>query len=120
MKKSSKKNRMQAQLLCIATGLLIFSCTGIESNNDPVETKVSYPPPVIVLLDTCPQPKITRLKDAPSPVVLPVLKNSGLSYTFTARGGEKIRLSPPNISKVASPEAQFVNFNTEPGLAIPE
>ena len=74
--------------------------------------------PKIVLLDTCPPPRVIQI-----PTPLSFGEGSGVrsygSYIIKTKSGDKtINLLPPKINPALPPAANFTNFNTEQGLAL--
>ena len=104
------KNKAKQYLLPLTAVLALFSCSDHKIvNADVIESTVVYPPPFTVLLDTCPPPKITRLKDVPKSKLILLTGNSAhANKTRMTMGGDD-----------RQPVALFTNFNTEHGLSIP-
>ena len=101
--------------------LLFLSCINKEKGNDETgKVKTLITAPVTVLLDTCPSPKKTELKNAPPPLVTIIPGTYNDSYTGIARKGEnEIKLLPPAVANASMPVANFTNFNTQDGLPLP-
>ncbi|CAN5554078.1 hypothetical protein BH10BAC2_BH10BAC2_40810 [soil metagenome] len=108
-------------IVSVSSMLLLLSCINKEkgsSKADKIKTLITAPR--IVLLDTCPPPKKTELKNAPPPLVTVVPKTSSDSYKGRTRKGEnKVELLPPAVVNASMPVAHFTNFNTQDGLALP-
>lgn len=116
-----KDKMINTAVVSLCVTLLLLSCINKEENsNDPGEVQPPMQPPAIVLMDTCPPPKNTELKNVPPPLVTIIPKTSGGSYTGQIRKGEnKVKLLPPAVVHASMPVAHFTNFNTQDGLALP-
>lgn len=106
-------------LLTILAVLFGASCQKAPPVNLlPAASKSAYLPPAIVLLDTCPLPKVYHLEAMPAARVVQISENTGGLPVQISGSTEKIALKPPVLTPAKPPVANFTHFGTEQGLAL--